>query len=147
MRIPLPISSVFPNLVDPVSDLICFLLHSSLSFMQRPFSSSEILIYISGVACDLTQSCSCLSGWEPSPWCRHRYRSGGGSLLAVTGSWKWPTARWKRIIYLVQTWASAAYQQTIIEIKTADLVHLHFLWAWCYDSWKEECCCTHYWDT
>lgn len=62
---------------------------------------------------DHTRSCSCLAGWEPALWCRHRYRSGGGSLLAVTGSWKWPTAGWKRMIHLVQTRSGAAYKQYV----------------------------------
>lgn len=70
----------------------------------------RLLCAMSHVVSDHTQSCSCPASWEPSLWCRHRYRWGGESLSAVTGSWKWPTASWKRTTQLTQTQSSAVYQ-------------------------------------
>ena len=52
------------------------------------FKTSAATSLVFKIVSDHTRSCSCLASLEPALWCRHRYRSGGESLLAATGSWK-----------------------------------------------------------
>jgi len=91
---------------------------STQAFGQNKKHSYESIFSVKVQCAFSTRSCSCPAGWEPALWCRHRCRSGGESRLAVTGSWKWPTARWERITCLVQTWFIRLISVVSLKYKT-----------------------------